>query len=456
MEQGLPTDPMPASTIPEPATSRLDMQDTEVGSVFVSNYPPFSQWSGEHIDAVHAALDTPVESNAEPLGLYLHIPFCRRRCKFCYFRVYTDKNASEVQAYTDALGTEIEIYAGLPAVRDRPIRFVYFGGGTPSYIAAKHLTDLVERARRALPWDQAEEVTFECEPGTLSQPKLEVIRNVGVTRLSLGVENFNDRILEINGRAHVSHEIGRVVPWIHELEFDQFNLDLIAGMIGETWETWRDSVQRTIETDPDSVTVYQLELPFNTRFSKQFFEGTLEIPPADWALKREWNLYAIEQLEAAGYVVSSAYTMVKGNRDCSFRYRDSLWQGADMLGTGVSSFGHVQGVHAQNTANWTSYLGALAEGRLPLERAYPTSPEERLTREMILQLKTGRIEPAYFRRKFGVDILDRYAGAFARLRSREMVRVDQDAVLLSRTGLLQVDSLLPEFYDPRFQNARYT
>ena len=122
-----------------------------------------------------------------------------------------------------------------------------------------------------MPWDSAEEVAFECEPGTLTQGKLEAIKEIGVTRLSLGVENLNDDILAENGRAHLSKEVYRVTPWIAELEFDQVNIDLIAGMVGETWDSWRDTVKRTIDLNPDSITVYQMELPFNTTLLKGYF-----------------------------------------------------------------------------------------------------------------------------------------------------------------------------------------
>ena len=144
-----------------------------------------------------------------PLGLYLHIPFCRKRCHFCYFRVYTDKNAREVEQYLDLLAREWELYAATPAVAGRPFNFVYFGGGTPSFLSTKQLQGLVDRLNASGAWDGAEEITFECEPGTLTEAKLAAIREMGVTRLSLGVENFDDRILELNGRAHRSPEIGR-------------------------------------------------------------------------------------------------------------------------------------------------------------------------------------------------------------------------------------------------------
>ncbi|MDH3403290.1 MAG: radical SAM protein, partial [Acidobacteriota bacterium] len=272
---------------PEPATTGAASPETGVGSVFVSNYPPFSAWRPEHLPAIREALAAPPRGDAD-LGLYLHIPFCRKRCKFCYFRVYTDKNADEIGAYVDALGREIEIYSGEPAIAGRRPTFVYFGGGTPSYISPRHLRRLVARARAAIPWDAVEEVSFECEPGTLTEARVEAIREVGVTRLSLGIENFDDEILRANGRAHVSKEIERCLPWIAAAGFAQLNIDLIAGMVGERWATWRETVARTVALMPDSVTVYQMELPFNTRFSGRILDGSLDVPLATWDEKRAW------------------------------------------------------------------------------------------------------------------------------------------------------------------------
>ena len=135
------------------------------------------------------------------------------------------------------------------------------------------------------------------------------------------------------------------------------------------------------------------------------------MPPADWETKREWHAYAYEQLRAAGYETSSAYTMVKTNNSCDFVYRSSLWQGADMVALGVSSFGHMSGVHVQNTPHWNEYFEAIGKRELPLSRAFATTSDERLTREMILQLKLGEIHPSYFNDKFGVDT----SGALRRL-----------------------------------------
>ena len=441
--------------LPEPATSTIDAKQTSIGSVFVSNYPPYFFWKAEYLDSAMRALHSRPLPEAW-LGLYVHVPFCRKRCKFCYFRVYTEKNNQEVQAYLDALSKEVALYSRFPAVTGRRLKFVYFGGGTPSFLSARDLRALARDLKRSIPWNGTEEITFECEPGTLTKAKLEAIQEIGVTRLSLGIENFNDWILEENGRAHHSKEISRVMPWIREMQFEQLNVDLIAGMVGESWETWRDSVQKTIDLDADSVTIYQMELPFNTVFSDELGRGALRIPLADWETKRDWHNYAFEQLAAAGYKVSSAYTMVKKEKDSHFVYRDSVWRGSDMIGAGVASFSHMNGVHFQNVAGWNEYLEMLDSHKLPLQRAFPASGKERLTREMILQFKLGEIDAAYFQEKFSTNIVEEFSSAFQRLASQGYLTIRGGRIRLTQKGLLRVDQLLPEFYATEYRNARYT
>lgn len=427
---------------------------TEVGSYFIANYPPFSLWSAEALADVRGALESPPAD--VPLGLYLHIPFCRKRCKFCYFRVYTDKAAPDVERYVAALSREIELVSRLPVMGGRPFRFVYFGGGTPSFLSAKQLTSLVDRLRANINWDKAEEVTFECEPGTLSQPKLATLKELGVTRLSLGVENFSDAVLEENGRAHLSGEVYKAWDWIKALDFANVNIDLISGMVGETWDNWRDNIRRTIELSPDSVTIYQMELPFNTVYSKDILGNQIETPVADWPTKRDWLNFAYDELQAAGYKVSSAYTLVKNKEKVNFSYRDNLWRGSDLLATGVASFGHVSGVHYQNLPDWANYLETLERGELPLYRGLRPTPHQLLVREMILQLKTGAIDAGYFRHKFGVEVLDEWRDAWQEYVADGYVTIDGDRVTLTRAGLLRVDALLPAFFEPEHQGVRYT
>ncbi|HLH57322.1 MAG TPA: coproporphyrinogen-III oxidase family protein [Verrucomicrobiae bacterium] len=439
-----------------PATPGSPLEkETTVGNYFVSNYPPFSFWKPERTPEVTAALDRP-PAPGTPLGVYLHIPFCRKRCHFCYFRVYTDKDSSAIKAYLDLAVRELELYAQRPFIGGRKPQFVYFGGGTPSYLSETQLRDLADRMKAILPWDTADEVTFECEPGTLTDHKLKTIRDLGVTRLSLGVENFSDHILEINGRAHRSREIHRAFHFARELQFPQINIDLIAGMVEETEENWQECVQRTIELSPDSVTIYQMEVPYNTKIYQEMkAEGRLAAPVADWQTKRHWVRDAFEQLEKAGYTVASGYTAVKDPARTHFVYRDSLWQGADLIGLGVASFSHIGGTHFQNLHDFEPYLAALKKGELPVYRALTPTSEERMIRELVLQFKLGRISREYFQRKFGVDVTSRFEQPLSQLHSWGTLVTDGDWLKLTRDGLLQVDRLVHEFFLPEHKTARY-
>src|SRR5688572_11790168 len=430
-------------------------KQTTAGNYFVSNYPPFSFWKPELLEDFYSALERPPRAG-NPLGVYMHIPFCRKRCHFCYFKVYTDKDSAAIRGYIEATLKEMSLYATKPFVGGRKPNFVYFGGGTPSYLSVDQLKHLTDGMKSFLPWDEVEEVTFECEPGTLTDHKLAAIRELGVTRLSLGVENFNDHILEINGRAHHTKEIERSYRFAREIGFPQINIDLIAGMLEETEENWRECVRKTLEYSPDSVTIYQMEIPYNTAIYKQMkAEGRLVAPVADWETKRRWVAYAFEELEKAGYTVGSAYTAVKDKAKTTFIYRDRLWAGADLLSLGVASFGHINGTHYQNHPDFGPYVQRVNAGEFPVYRALTPTRDERLIREFVLQLKLGRVSANYFSKKFASDVLTHFAVPLQTLKDWGFLTVEGDSIILNREGLLQVDRLLHEFFLPEHKNARY-
>jgi oxygen-independent coproporphyrinogen-3 oxidase len=400
-------------------------------------------------------INSPSQGTA-PLGIYYHVPFCRKRCHFCYFKVYTDKNSNDVRRYLSATIEELRTYSESPYLQGRKPKFVYFGGGTPSYLSAQQLTELTDQMKAILPWDEAEEVTFECEPGTLSEKKLSVIKEFGVTRLSLGVENFNDHILGINGRAHRSKEVFRAYEFARGLGFDNINIDLIAGMLEETDENWSDCVDQVVDLSPDCVTIYQMEVPFNTGIFKNMKEeGKLTAPVADWPTKRRWVAEAYEKLEQAGYTITSAYTAVKNPKTTKFIYRDRLWSGADMVGLGVSSFGHLGGIHYQNITNIDHYCDSVEAKKAPVRRALMTQEEERFIRELILQWKLGRVDKKYFQKKFGISVTERFSLIITKWKENGDLIEEGDYLVLIRDALLRVDSLLHQFFLPHHQDARY-
>lgn len=430
-------------------------KETVGGGYFVANYPPFSFWTHDHLPALVDAMDHPPSPDT-PLGLYVHIPFCRKRCHFCYFKVYTDVNAKTIWDYVHAVTDELKLYRDKPFIGDRKLNYVYFGGGTPSYLSVEQLSALKAGIEEVLPMDSADEITFEAEPGTLNEPRLQAIHELGVTRLSLGVENFDDHILEVNGRAHRSKGVYRVYDFARRIDFPQINIDLIAGMLDETDDNWKRCVDETLKLAPDSVTIYQMEVPFNTTIFKQMKEsGQFTAPVADWETKRAWVKYAFEKLEDAGYEIASGYTAVRKDKNIRFVYRDQLWRGADMLALGVASFGHINGVHFQNIPDIVPYKATVGEGRLPVARALPTTHDEKLIREFILQMKLGHVSKDYFTEKFGTDVQSRFAEPIAFLKDRGYIQEKTGDYTLSRDGLMCVDAFLPEFFQPRHRHVLY-
>ncbi len=442
---------------PPPVTTAPPMQkETTAGSYFISNYPPFSFWKPEIIPQFREALERAPLAGSD-LGLYTHIPFCRKRCHFCYFKVYTDKDAAAIRGYLDAVLKELTTYASKPVIGGRKLRFIYFGGGTPSYLSPDQLKSLTDRMKLLLPWDAAEEITFEAEPGTLTDHKLQAIRDLGVTRLSLGIEHFDDHILEINGRAHRSKEIIRAYNYAREIGFPQVNIDLIAGMVEETEDKWKETVAKAVALQPDSVTIYQMEVPYNTGIYQQMkVQGKLVAPVADWDVKRRWVNYAYSEFEKVGYTVTSATTVVKDPAKVKFIYREGLFSSADILSVGVASFGRLGGVHYQNQHEFDPYLAAVKQGELPVYRAYIPSDDERLIREFILHFKLGQNSVSHFQKKFGVNVLERFAAPLQRLKDWGFLTIEGDTLRLNREALLEVDRLLHEFFLPQHLTARTT
>ena len=427
---------------------------TRAGNYFVSNYPPFSTWKPEYIPKLlHALTRRP---KAGPLGLYVHIPFCRQRCAYCYFRVYPRRDATDVDEYIDAVLHELSLYLRYPAVQGRAFSSVYFGGGSPSYLSAEQIHRLLGGLQERSGWDAVEECTFECEPGSVTPEKLQALKQEGVTRLSLGFQSLNDELLQRHGRDVTVNDCLRAFQQARAAGFDEINIDLLAGLPGETARSWRRTIDQVLELTPDCITIYQMELTHNSALYRSMLGGR-PVPLPSWPIKRNWVGEAFRMCEEAGYVIGSGYMAIRHPERWRFVYTvENFWHGGDLLALGETSFGHLQGVHYQNADTFDQYVRQVESGKLPLRRAYRLDPEEKLRREVILHLKTGALDAAYFREKFGVEIVDHFEPELEELIREGLLEIEGDTIRLTREGLLQVDWLLPRFYLPQHMGIRYT
>ena len=424
------------------------------GNYFVAVYPPFSAWDSEQVPALHAALERPAPE--KPLGIYVHLPFCQKKCDYCYYLSYIAQPAAAVDQYLETAVRELALYSERPGVKGRPLSFVYFGGGTPSSLSSTQVRSLVDGLRRGLSWNGIEEVTFECAPRSVRPEFVATLRDVGVTRLSMGVQSFDDELLRLNGRVHLVEDVVRAYSLIRQADFVWVNLDLMCGLLGETEAQWRESVRRMIELAPDGVTIYQTEIPHNTQLYRDVKAGNLPAAPLSWDTKRARLDEGFRELERAGYTVVSGYNAVKDPQRHRFLYQDYLWRGADMLGLGVAAFGYFGGVQAQNEVTLEEYEAAVARGEIPVKRAIKLSARDQLVREFVLQLKLCEVPLAPFRTRFGVNLTEVFAEPLRALAAEGWLTCTANAVQLTRAGLLRVDRLLSRFYDPQFQRTRYT
>ncbi len=427
------------------------------GHYFVSAYPPFSTWSSDKTNTVSKALSqAPIDANTPSFGLYVHIPFCVERCQYCYYLSYAGKSKQHMADYADALVAELGLYCRTPALVDRHLSFVYFGGGTPSLLPDHALNRLMKGLQSVAPWDHVEEVTFECAPKTATQTKMQILKDNGVTRLSLGVQAMDDDILRKNGRVHLTRDVEQAIDAIHGAGFRVVNIDLIAGLIGENEESFLRSLDRSIDLKPDSITIYQLEIPMNTPLYRNLQSGQLNDIAATWDEKRRRVGLAFDHLENSGYHVQNAYSAVRDPNKHRFVYQDQQYVGADLLGIGQASFSYINGVHFQNEAKEQAYFERLQKETMPIKRAYQLNDDERLIREFILQLKLGGIDGDYFMEKFHVNVRDRFAEPLAKLEQAGWIELDAANLILTRAGLLRVDRLLEKFYLPCHRNIRYS
>jgi oxygen-independent coproporphyrinogen-3 oxidase len=213
-------------------------------------------------------------------------------------------------------------------------------------------------------------------------------------------------------------------------------------------------VRRAIELAADSVTIYQLEIPRNTKLFRHLHDAT-QVPPAGWVVKRRRLMTAFCMLEADCYSLRSAYAAVRDLARVGFVYQDAQYRGADLLGLGIASFSYINGMHFQNVSRFEEYVERLAGGEPPFARGYVLSIEDQMVREFILQLKLGKVERDYFRRKFGVDMVETMKPVLSSFEKRGWVQADDAAIRLTRQGLVRADRLLPAFYLPAHQGVPY-
>ncbi len=312
------------------------------------------------------------------IALYIHIPFCRRKCHYCSFISYEQREA-DIPAYISALKAELAQRA-----RGERVRSIYLGGGTPTLLSMEQVADILAGIGSLFAVDAAAEISMEANPGTVNTAYLAAIRQLGVNRLSLGIQSLNDSELARLGRIHTAAEAGEAVRSARKAGFENLSLDLIYGLPGQTLADWQSTLDKALEMEPEHLSLYALSLEAGTPMWQATEEKRLPRPDPD--LGADQYELAEDILAARGYRHYEISNWARKGGEC--RHNMVYWQNLPYLGAGVAAHSYRDGHRLANTGSLDNYLAAFGGGAPPApEMDEAISPELQTAETVILGLR---------------------------------------------------------------------
>ncbi|MHB9144122.1 MAG: radical SAM family heme chaperone HemW [Symbiobacteriia bacterium] len=378
-----------------------------------------------------------------PLAIYVHIPYCVRKCAYCDFNSYERAGEQEASRYLAALRQEMERVARDPAVARRPVVSVFVGGGTPTVLTGGQLALVLGQLRQLFPFAPDAEVTSEANPGTVDAEKLTEMRQAGYNRLSYGAQARQDHLLRTLGRIHQADDVEEGVRLARQAGFTNLNLDLMYGLPGQTLADWDETLRWAIDLGPEHISAYSLIIEEGTPFAALHSRGLLALPGEDAELAMDRR--ALDSLQAAGL---EAYEISNYARPgCRSRHNQVYWRNEEYLGFGAGAHGFSSGVRSWNLRRPQDYARALLEeDRLPV--AGSETPDEATsmgeTMMLGLRLRDG-VAFGRFRARFGHDLREVYAAPLVKLAGLGLLEESTTAVRLTERGRLLGNQVFAEF-----------
>ncbi len=366
-------------------------------------------------------------SNYENPGLYIHVPFCRTKCLYCDF--YSITSLSLIPDWREALLREILAYKDRCSVFDS----LYLGGGTPSVLSERDLTTLFESLFRHFSFSPDTEITIEANPDDITREKLELLKALGVTRISLGVQSFDTRELRILGRRHTARQAEEALEKIRGCGFANLGVDLMYALPDQRASGWVRTMKRALDSKPEHLSCYQLTLHEETPFGKMLNEG--RISPLGEEEERAVFLLTAKFLEQRGYI---HYEIANFAREEAYvaRHNGKYWHRTSYLGLGPAAHSFWEGVRWWNVKSVTTYCEMLATGALPVAGSERLSEEQQWLEYLSLGLRTREgIDLSLVRHQPGAEKI------LAQLQAANLVEVYGGRVIPTLEGFVVADSL---------------
>jgi oxygen-independent coproporphyrinogen-3 oxidase len=384
--------------------------------------------------------ETPQVKNT---SAYIHIPFCEHICYYCDFnKVFLE--GQPVDEYIQLLLKEIELTLQVhPTDQSETI---YIGGGTPTSLSATQLDVLLTGIHHLLPTNTTKEFTVEANPGDLTEEKLQVMKQHGVNRLSMGVQTFNNRLLKKIGRKHTAEDVYETIRVLEKNQFDNVSIDLIYALPGQTLEDFRDTLHRAIELGLPHYSMYSLILENKTQFMNWVRQGRLELPSQE--VESQMFEEAIEAMEKSGhrqYEVSNFAAVGKESQ-----HNLVYWNNENYYGFGAGASGYLKNERYKNFGPIQHYLRPLHDNQLPIVETELLTKENQIEEEMFLGLrKLEGISQKHFAEKFEVSFMDVYGKILPELIEKNWLMVNNDRIQLTQQGLFIGNEVFEKFLLPK-------
>ncbi len=369
-------------------------------------------------------------------ALYLHIPFCARKCNYCDFNSIVS-GTKIIDQYLHAIEKELHALQGRYVFKT-----VYIGGGTPSILTETQLEKLLSVVIRHVPVSEIEEFTMEVNPGTLTESKIAVVKEYFVNRISLGIQSFQDSRLELLGRIHSGDDAGNAFALLRVNGFKNINIDLIFGYPNQSPGEWEEDLRKAVELNPEHISTYALTYEEGTPLTMDLENEVIH--KLDESVELEMYKTAIHYLTGNGYHHYEISNFAKGGHEC--RHNQVYWENEGHVGIGTGAYSFVDGVRTSNERNVFKYIDGIHENR-DIKSFRERLHHDQFASEtviMSLRLRQG-ISNIDFYKRFGYKIVDRFGDQINRLVRYGLISYDDERLKLTEKGLFIADTVMTEF-----------
>jgi len=378
--------------------------------------------------------------NKEKRSIYIHIPFCQKKCIYCNFRSTTDETL--IEDYIKGLIKEIVLYKDL--LKTSRIKTVYIGGGTPSFIHEKYIAEIINTITKYNDLSEVTEFTIEVNPGTVDQEKLKTYKKLGINRLSIGLQSTHNQMLKTIGRIHTFEEAKKVYYLGRKVGFENISLDLIFGLPNQSLNDFEASINEVIQLNPEHISAYSLKVEEETPLYNLIQQRTLELP--EESIDRDMYQQLIGLLEKKQYYLYEISNFSKKGYES--KHNMAYWQRQEYFGFGLAAHGYLNNRRYGNTEVFEEYFQMISQNNRPIIDEEILEEKDILFEEIMLGLRLKKgLNYKRLNKTYNIDFLKDKKEAIKFLLEEDLVLVSEDHIKLTVKGMDLSNQVMAELVD---------